>query len=247
MNMGTTNSGDSARAAMTVLVEETVEAKLKAREPFTALDISNELKARRFAVRHGEVAAVVRDIYASGAMRHYDYDRRLIDVVTDAGTKQAQAFLYLHDSVRERQYTARRQDALPPVPQDQARSLDDVVAAGNPISPLAALHRAAKTSQADNAPTRKRSSQRRDGALPIPRALVEQAGWQVGASLKLFVQAAAGMVLEPVGAQNDEAAVVRVWADLRVRVCKTKLQGTSLTAGSIRFHVEKGTLRAEPQ
>ncbi len=243
----TTSGGDSAQAAMTTLVEEAVEAKLRSRDPFTALDISNELKARSFPVRHGEVAVVVRDIYASGAMGHYDYDRRLIDVVTESGKKRTQAFLYLHDAVKERQYTARSQDALPPVPPDQARSLDDAVAAGNPLSPLATIHQTGKTSRPRALSPAKRSRHRRDGALPIPRALVQQAGWQVGATLALSVNGTAGLRLEPASNGSGDAAIVRVWGDLRVRVCRTKLRGTALTIGSVRFQVEKSTLRAEPE
>src|SRR5947209_3191359 len=106
---------------VTNLVEQAVLERMRAKAGFTALDISNALKADRYPVRHPEVAQIVRDIYQSGAMTFFDYDRRLIDVVTEGGAKSTQAFLYLHGESREREYTARDQDALPPVPEAQER------------------------------------------------------------------------------------------------------------------------------
>ena len=248
--MNTTTS--TQQNALTLLVEEAVETKLKAREAFTALDVSNALKARRFPVRHAEVAPIVRDIYASGAMTYYDYDRRLIDVVTDGGTKRTQAFLYLHDETKDREYAARDQDALPPVPHDQARSLDDTVAAGIATSPLAALRQvAAAPASAQRRQRRgsgsRRQSSRRDGALAIPRAWVAKAGWQVGETFRLAVGATAtSFSLEPVQGRSDDGPLVRVWADLRVRVCKTKLRLTAVSAtDSLQFDVRNGALCVE--
>ena len=252
--MNTTTS--TQQNALTLVVEEAVEAKLKAREPFTALDISNTLKARSFPVRHAEVAPIVRDIYASGAMTYYDYDRRLIDVVTDGGTKRTQAFLYLHDETKDRDYAARDQDALPPVPHDQARSLDDAVAAGIATSPLAALRQITPALAAlggrqygasGSGGRRQRARARRDGALAIPRAWIAKAGWQVGQKFRLVVGATAtGFTLEPVQGHADDQPLVRVWSDLRVRVCKTKLRLTAVApADPLQFDVQNGALCVE--
>ena len=106
-------------AQVTNIVEQTVLERMRAKASFTALDISNALKADRYPVRHGQVAATIRDIYQSGAMGYYDFDRRLIDVVTDGGAKKTQAFLYLHAETREREYTARAQASLPLVAPDR--------------------------------------------------------------------------------------------------------------------------------
>lgn len=238
-------------SALTALVEEAVEVRMKAREPFTALDISNGLKARRLPVRHGEVAGVVREIFASGAMNHYDYDRRRIDVVTDGGAKRTQTFLYLHEETKEREYTDRAQNALPPVPADQACSLDDAVPANNPLSPLVAAGRAR---QGGARQRRNRSiggaalrGDRRDGALPIPRALAREAGWSVGDVLALSVDASAqgGFTLTPGEGITEKA--VRVWGELRVRVCRTKLAEIGLPGrSSLQFSVEGSVVRVLP-
>lgn len=252
-------SSSPAQAALVTLVEEEVETRMRARDPFTALDISNALKNQKFGVRHGEVAAIVRDIHASGAMAHYEYDRRLIDVVTDGGAKKTQAFLYLHDSARERDYTDRNQAALAPVPADQARDLTDAVAANNPVSPLAGLR--SNTIDATGRQRRgrrnKRSARRRDGALAIPRSLIAQAGWRVGDVLTLRISTTALEIAAPSGPSTNAAptstgklAVVRVWADLRVRICKTKLRLVAALAdpaGSARIGLQNGVLCVEPQ
>jgi hypothetical protein len=109
------------------LVEQAVVDRLKSRACFTALDISNALKSDRYPVTHSEVAEIVRDIYGSGAMDFYDYDRRLIDVTTDSGAKKSRTFLYLHSSTKEREYTARQQSSLPRVAPDAARHVRHVL------------------------------------------------------------------------------------------------------------------------
>ena len=55
------------------IVEQKVLERMRAKDSFTALDISNASR-QRFPVRHGEVAEIVRDIFQSGAMDFYDYD-----------------------------------------------------------------------------------------------------------------------------------------------------------------------------
>jgi hypothetical protein len=244
--------------AVTALVEGEVEAKMRAKEPFTALDVSNALKAQNFPVRHREVAAVVRDIYDSGAMAHYEYERRMIDVVTDGGKTRAQAWLYLHDDHKDRDYatTARAQDALPPVDESAARSLDDVTPAGNPLSPLVAAGKAAAPVARRQGGTRGRT--RRDGALAIPRRLIAQAGFQVGDQLTLVFDAAASKLVLTADADVTATTVtetVRVWADLRVRVAKTKVRrcaaplaaNFAVGANTPKFALDgDGTLGIEP-
>src|SRR5438552_4156034 len=105
------------------LVEQAVLERMRAKESFTGLDISNALKQSHYPGRHREVAEAVRDIYGSGAMDYYGYDRCVIPVVTDGGTKTAETFLYHHAEVHPSAYAARSQTALPPVRADQARDL----------------------------------------------------------------------------------------------------------------------------
>ncbi len=193
------------------LVEQAVVERLRSQDGFTALDISNALKADRYAVTHREVSEIVRDIYGSGAMGFYDYGRRLIDVVTDGGAKTAQAFLYLHNSTKERDYAARRQSSLPRVPTDAARDLSDSAPAGAALL----LPRPARPQKSPNGRHRGR---RRDGALAIPKTLVRRLGWAVGTVLGL-TQSAGKVRLAPGG-----DIPVQVWGEQRVRLCQRKLR-----------------------
>ncbi|HZP84956.1 MAG TPA: hypothetical protein VFB21_25185 [Chthonomonadaceae bacterium] len=213
----------TTQTLVTNVIEMALLERLRAQESFTALDISNALKANRCPVRHREVAAVVRAIYASGALGRYGYEATLIPVAADGGAKAAEAYLYHHRSVNPEDYTARSQDALPPVPPDQARDLADCV----PADPLGLF----------TGPTRRRRAQgrqsgaacgcgsRRDGALAIPRGLIAQLGWMVGALLS--VKAEPGRLT--IGTDGDDSTV-RVWGGQRLRVCKTKLQLGALAA-----------------
>lgn len=88
---------------------------------FTALDVSNSVKQTLPSVRHREVAPLVRDLFASGAMGEA-YQQTLIDVVADR--KTVQAFLYHMkgaDIAVEYAEDKRRQLAIPPV----SASLDE--------------------------------------------------------------------------------------------------------------------------
>jgi hypothetical protein len=220
---------------ITPLVEQTVMAKMQAREPFTALDISNALKANRYAVRHGDVSEIVRDIFGSGAMGFYDYDRSLIDVVTEGGSKQTQAFLYCHAEVRGRMYQRRDQDALPPVPAGEAR---DIAAAVSAVPPLPRPPRFAGAS----VPPR---TSRRDGALAVPRALARQMGWAAGMTLRLTGE---GCLRPQDSDQETQDMVVRVWGGLRVRVCRSKLQRGGWAAEQVTLAVQAdGSLRLTPK
>lgn len=220
--------------AVRVIVAEAVEAELRAGRPFTALDISNNLKARCFAVRHSEVAPVVRDLYAGGAFRSYGYDREMIEVNTQGGKLVTQAFLYLHDDAVPSDYGGRVQDALPPVADGDARDLMTYVPAAAPsiLSATGAAPAGRRGSGRRGVRGGQRSKHRRDGALPIPKRLVAQAGWNVGDVLTLTVGANLDdLRLLPASSGVVSAiATVRVWADLRVRVAKTKLRATVQSA-----------------
>lgn len=113
---------------LTDAVEAATLQKMQKQESFTALDISNMLKAAQLPFRHREVSEVVREIYTSGAMSCFDYDRTLIPVWTDGGTKAAEAYLYHHSDAAPLDYTARSQDALKTVSPLQARDLTDTTA-----------------------------------------------------------------------------------------------------------------------
>jgi hypothetical protein len=212
----------TAQTLVTNVIEMALLERLRAQESFTALDISNTLKADRYPVRHREVAAVVRAVYASGALGRYGYEATLIPVAADGGAKAAEAYLYHPRSANPEDYTARSQDALPPVPPDQARDLADCV----PADPLGLF----------TGPTRRRArggqsgaacgcGSRRDGALAVPRGLIVQLGWTVGALLS--VKAEPGRLT--IGTDGSDSTV-RVWGGQRLRVCKTKLQLGALAA-----------------
>ncbi len=212
-------------APLTNLIEQAVLDQMRAKTSFTALDISNRLKADRYAVQHRQVAETVREIFESGAMAHYDYDREIIPVVTDGGAKTARAFLYHFQEVRPRTYQARSQSALPPVPSDQARNLSDCMAAGI----LSLLPRPARFLRR---PGRRRV--RQDGALGIPKSLLAQLGWTDGSRLALTVSDGR-LVIQ---ASATGGGVLRVWNGQRLRICRTKLHCGALTAEGVVVEVD---------
>lgn len=214
---------------ITPIVEQAVVERMRAKASFTALDISNALKVDRYPIKHADVAGVVRDIYASGAMDFYDFDRHLIDVVTDAGAKKARAFLYLHDGTRERDYSARNQSSRPLVPPDQARPLSD----GSAPGPAALLPRPTHP----NGVRRHRQRTRRDGALAVPHVLVAQLGWNDGDTLALAAHSNS-LTLLPCA-----EGTVRVWGGQRVRLCQRKLRLGALTAANVTVEIDGQSLR----
>lgn len=223
-------------AQITNIVELAVLGRMRAKASFTALDISNALKADRYPIRHGQVAATVRNIFASGAMGYYDFDRKLIDVVTDGGAKKTQAFLYLHTETREREYTSRSQASLPLVAPDQARDLSDSVA----TSPLPLLPRPTRRARKSARTYAASPRSRQDGALAIPRALVDRLGWHKGVTLGLRAENR-DLVIRPQATAEDVS--VQVWGGGRVRVCKTKLLLGALVAEQVTVEVEGDSLR----
>ena len=86
---------------------------------FTALDISNEVKAALPGVRHREIAPIVRDLFEDGVMGD-SYRQTLIDVQLPTG-QSTQAFLYHLENDDPDDYagTQRQQRAIAPVPVQQ--------------------------------------------------------------------------------------------------------------------------------
>jgi hypothetical protein len=212
--------------AVLALTAELVESRLRAGDLFTTLDISNGLKLRRFPVRHGEVAQAVRKIYDSGALDRFAYNRALIDVNTDNGATITQAYVYLPQTARPADYARRIQDALPPVADNAAR---DLLACAAPVTSSLLTPTTGARRRGSGGP---RSRVRRDGALPVPRQLVRQAGWNVNDTVELYYIPASGgtpsaLVLSPALSPKPLGSAkvpVRVWKDLRVRVCRTSLR-----------------------
>lgn len=225
--------------------ESEVLLQMQAKASFTAIDISNALKTAKYPVRHREVAEVVRDIYNSGAMTHFDYDRQLINVVIENGAKTAQTYLYHPRTVSPSIYQKLDQEALPPVPTDQARDLSDCVAA----DPLGLFKRSPSSATTHNRRLQTphshlRSSQgRRDGALPIPSRIIAQLGWTDGETLTLRFEND-NLIIESVLTAHPplDATKVRVWSGRRVRICKTKLQLGALAADQTTVSVNGSSL-----
>ncbi len=246
--------------AILTLATEAMETKMNAGEPFTALDISNVLKARNLPVRHREVSAVVRGLYVGGGMGAFGYVRDLIYVSTPDGS--AQAYLYHHGTQAPADYTLDAQDALPPVPPARARPLDDAVPAGEPLSALAetalrgmvggaVISGSGNTAYGTPAPRRTRGAFRRDGAVAVPRSFIEQAGYQVGDLLVLTHDAQTdtlALQAAPAGTTGVIGTFVKVWSDLRVRIAKTKLRvaGYAVPVQKPNFALDGGGLRIEP-
>ncbi len=222
--------------AVTNLVEQAVLDQMRAKASFTALDISNHLKAERYPVQHREVAETVREIYESGAMSHYDYERKTIPVITAGGTKPSRAFLYHWEETKPRTYQTRDLSALPPVPADQARDLADSA----PASPVCALPRPPRLTSA-SAPKAPRRRTRRDGALAVPKQALAQLGWPDGTRLSLR-QDGGHMVI---GSAPAGPTVLTVWGGQRLRICRTVLRTASLSADAVTVEVEGDELRVK--
>ena len=220
--------------AITNLVEQAVLNQMRAKASFTALDISNHLKGERYPVQHREVAETVREIYESGAMHYYDYERETIPVITAGGTKQARAFLYHFQETKPRTYQTRDLAALPPVAADQARDMTDSVPAG-PARVLPRPPRSASVS----APKAPRRRNRRDGALAVPKQALAQLGWPDGTRLSLR-QDGGHMVI---GSTPGDSAALTVWGGQRLRICRTLLRTASLSADMVTVEVEGKELR----
>ena len=221
--------------AITNLVEQAVLDQMRAKASFTALDISNHLKGERYPVQHREVAETVREIYESGAMTHYDYERETIPVITAGGTKPSRAFLYHFQETKPRTYQTRDLAALPPVAADQARDMTHSVPAG----PACVLPRPPRS-----APRSPRCRTRRDGAFAVPKQTLAQLGWPDGTRLSLR-QDGGHMVIGSIviGPTPDGSAALTVWGGQRLRICRTVLSTASLSADTVTIEVEGDELK----
>ena len=220
--------------AITNLVEQAVLDQMRAKASFTALDISNHLKFECYPVQHRVVAEAVREIYESGAMTYYDYGRETIPVVTAGGTKRVRAFLYHFQETKPCTYQTRDQDALPPVPADQARDLTDSVPAG----PACVLPRALR-SVSSTAPRSAQRRTRRDGALAVPKQAIAQLGWPDGTRLSLRQDG--GHIV--IGSVSGGASALTVWGGQRLRICRTVLSKAMLSADTVTIAVEGNELQ----
>ena len=216
---------------LTNLIEQTILDQMRCKASFTALDISNMLKFNHYPVAHREVAAAVREIYESGAMAYFDYERHIIPVVTEGGAKQTRAFLYHFAQVRPRTYQTRQQDALSTVPADAARDLADCTPPALPLLP-----------RIGGSPIqRRRSTTRRDGALSVPRRLLLQLGWPDGQKLSLAVDSGQ-LTLRPA---DSDLADLSVWSGRRLRICRTNLRACALSAKSVTLRIEGNGVRLQ--
>ncbi len=224
---------------LTNLVEQAVLDQMQMKASFTALDISNTLKFERYPVQHREVAALVREIYESGAMAHYDYERETIPVVTENGTKQARAFLYHYEEIKPRTYQTRAQDALPAVAPSAARDLADCAPAGA-ASILPRPTRSASSQLPRSSP---RCRTRRDGALAVPKQIVARLGWSDGTRLALRQDG--GSVVVEAAVPSSAASSLTVWRGQRLRICRTKLKVGALSADTVVVEIAGDGLRVK--
>jgi hypothetical protein len=110
MSIYRTRHADALRVATDRVIEQYTRAGLL----FTSLDVSNAVKHAVPAARHREIAALVREAYARGAMG--DYARTPIEVFAE-GETPATAYLY-HSRYAPAEYydgPMRAQRATPPV------------------------------------------------------------------------------------------------------------------------------------
>lgn len=77
------------------IIKDTVLEYMRGCKNFTALDISNSLKATCDALRYSDVASTVREMFDLGMMESLGYSRELVEVTTSGGTT-VQSYLYTH-------------------------------------------------------------------------------------------------------------------------------------------------------
>lgn len=140
------------RAVTRAVLEDFVEQGFM----FTALDVSNEVKARLDNVRHREISPLVRELFDKGALGGA-YTRTLIDVL--AGGHTVQAYLYYDEDDDPEDYdgSLREQKARPPTQRDSSPP------------PLA-------SPRPDLDADRLMLSRERDGSVEIPAGYLRRAG-----------------------------------------------------------------------
>jgi hypothetical protein len=170
---------------------------------FTSIDISNAIKSDGRAVRHREVSPIVRELFSDKEMEPFGYVRCQITVSLPGG-KQAQAWLYHHQTADPSGYDTRAQVALPPKPAAKKPdlALNDQPAAKKPDlalndqpavkkpdfdwpSVVSSTHvfsppQPPRASRVLNTAPQQLRVQKLDGRLEIPRAWIKKLGWLEG-------------------------------------------------------------------
>jgi len=103
------------------LVKAKIENYVSSSMPFTALEISNEIKKDGYHIRHREISGIVRDAYNYYVYPSHNYERSLIDVqATDWDEEkqaneqvQTEAYLYHPINYDPENYDLRTLVALP--------------------------------------------------------------------------------------------------------------------------------------
>ena len=78
------------------IIKDTILEYMRICKNFTALDISNSLKATHESIRYRDVAEAVREMYDLGMIRSLGYFRELVEVTTTGGTT-VQSYLYTYN------------------------------------------------------------------------------------------------------------------------------------------------------
>jgi hypothetical protein len=156
---------------------------------FTALDVSNAVKATLPDVRHREVSPIVRELFERHAMG--DYQHTLIDVLAE-GKTPAQAYLYHLPEHSPELYDAsmRNQLAIPPVSSSTDKNDDATITAHSLEAPVPVG---------------------RDGRARVSRQILLNAG-VVGDEVSVRVNGEAGEILlfpaDETDDEDDAGAVV---------------------------------------
>jgi bifunctional DNA-binding transcriptional regulator/antitoxin component of YhaV-PrlF toxin-antitoxin module len=235
-------------------VRSTVEGLCEDLTPFTGIDVSNAVKRAGKVVRHREVAPIVRELFTDGELDNFGYTRNLITVSLPGG-RQAQAWLYHHQTSDPSDYDTRAQVALPPKQTAKKPDLDKAKkpAAPPPLPPSTFIPAPGNPAGSAPAPRSSRmlntASQQRiqklDGRLEIPRGWIRKLGWAEGDDIRAVKQGDA-IVLKPVGdvgALEEEVYKFTVDRWNRIRLTNRALNKVNRNFGQGGQHVV--TLQAD--
>jgi len=203
--------------------KEVIENFISKGWPFTSLDVSNAVKnSIDRAVRHRDVAPVVRQLFAAGIIIQNGYERELISVTLSNGD-QKQAFLYHHWSTSANAYTDRCQEPVVPKlvvdESDDNVMLDDTDAIDVAKSDLQG---AAVISQASDEVKR---AQKSDHRLEVPASWVNDMDWDIGEGI-YAIKDNNSLVLKHVDdviSNDDVVGTMVISNDCRLRITKKVL------------------------
>lgn len=182
--------------------------------PFTSVDVSNSVKRAGHQtgnpVRHREVAPIVRELYSDGELDKFGYSRELIKVSLP-GDRQAQAWLYHHQTSDPADYDTRSQVALSPKQQQAVKTkkpthtppplpITTVPVAPAIVPTIGAPQGSIGTPRGSrmlNTASQQRT-QKGDGRLEIPSAWIRQLGWAEGDDIGA-VKDGDAIILKPIG------------------------------------------------